>query len=623
MSFPTIVAHGLAHEGLHALGVVGQAITYGTNAIAPIRMPEMDQLIHMTQRGWLDEVSLNGLAINQGVQINPLAGFSFGVVQSGPGGMEELWNRYYYATGELPSVHEYFTIANRNLYGDQVVADRLRKYGFLDPKLRDEVSLLRYDIPGPSDLVRFSVRHVFEPELIAKLGYDDEYNQALDVWHQFQGLNYEIWTGALRNYVNKWEVDNGFPAGYWESTYATWDVPEPTWARAYWWSHWVLPSPTFGYLALQRLRPTRDPTYDTPEMLGINFDLADLRLLLRANDYPPIYRDMMAALSRPIPGIRFAREFRTNGVYDYNALVEWALRQGYGDADAVDIATDIDQAAQKKKAAATHGKGKAQVVEALCLGAIDGPGAQHQLENWGEDPATAALTVSIAQLGCDMNRLRRIVAATRKQFLSGQLDGNQALAQLNNAGVLPAPAQDYLAEWQVEKLTNVKQISAQKAVRWACDGFISLAELGTRLTNLGYATADVVNFEAEAQMCILSNAAKAAAKQQTASDKSARKLLECQRAAAENLRAARRALAAHGTPTQIRKWFCSGHIGTQEVYDRLTWLGWPDTDIARLISDCKSGTPGATAPTGRQRATGPFNTNQFGEIVPPTPPGCP
>lgn len=594
MAWQNIVGHGLAHSGLgEIIKPFTAAVGYVTNSLAPIEVPTPHQLIHAHQRGWITSSILSQGGRLHGAQISAPEVSATGQLTLPSDPYAASWAGTYLATMEVPTVSELFEIANRWSWPDQKVADALQHNGFVFPPQRDRLANLRYEIPGPSDMVRFSVRHVFEPDLVKALGYDDEYRPALDVWHSFQGLNYPIWTGAMHDQVNIFEAQHNLPLDYFASLYVAQGVQEPTWARAYWWSHWVVPSPTQGYLMWQRLNPLRDPAFDGPEMRGLNFSYQDLELLLRANDYPPKWRALLAGISRPIPGVRFAREFRRNGVYDYKALVNWGMRQGYSPKDAKDIADDIEAWATKAAQAKFRAEGLAQIRQAYDLGLIDLQQAGVLAVQWGLDPDILGTFLAVLEQDHANKRAAKVVAAIRKQFLTGKIDQLAARNLMIGYGVNANAINEYIADWQVEQVSHTRDIAAQKALLWACKGIISLAELQRRLANLGYDPADQQGMLVEAAECTANLAAKVAAQQVRAQEKAHKAQVALQRHACQVFQTARRQLASHGSPNQLRKWYCEGTVGAPEVFGRLRYLGWTDPDISRLLADC---TKGAVSP---------------------------
>lgn len=603
MSFATFIGHGLAHQGMHLLGPAGKAIGYLTNYAAPIETPSLEQIIHLGMHGWLDDHTAGKLARIKGVQLAPEAGVSDQAFQDPNQQLQDLWNRVYFASQELPTVHEYLTIANRQLMPDTQVVAGLRRWGYYGDDVRKDFANLRYEIPSSSDLVRFSVRHVFEPDLIAYLGYNDEFRPILDLWHRFQGLNYPIFAGPFATQVATFEAQVGQPPGSFLASYLAAGLPDPTWAQAFWWSHWVLPSPTQGYLAWFRLNPLRNTRWDGPEMAGVNFSYDDLTLLLRANDYPPKYRAMLAAIARPIPGIRYARDFAKQKVYDEADLFSWTQRQGYSPQDGLDITRDIWTGARKADEAPVACRGCAAVEKAYETGIIDRPAMVEMFVNFGMDDGQAAARADLTDLSLQTRRAQEVVKSIRKQFLGGKIGATAAQQMLSTYGIVATRSVEYIDDWSLERETSSKEVAAQKAIKWTCQGILSVPDLVGRLTNLGYEQPDIAGMIAEAELCAQALAARAAAAAARQAAAQQRALIQAQKQAAMAIQSARRQLASHGSPSQLRKWFCEGHIGEPEVYGRLEFLGWPDIDIARLIGDCKGG-PGG----GKGGATGPGGT---------------
>lgn len=602
MTIGTLFAHGVMHAGGGVIDQLTAPTRVGASMVVGMEWPTAGELMRLGRMGYVNEYDTQESLLRVGVAadwdhpIGPVVGLGSSARS------RNAWNNLFYASQERGGHHEMFTVANRQLWPDTQVASYLSLYDFYDEDWRKWWANLRYEIPSSSDLVRFSVRHVFEPDLIAKLGYNNEFRPILDLWHRFQGLNYPIFTGPFKQQVAQYEAEKGLPPGSFFASYVEQGLADPTWAQAFWWSHWVLPSPSQGYLAYFRLRPDRDKRYDGPEALGVNFSYDDLTLLLRANDYPLKYRNMLAAIARPIPGVRFARDFRANGVYDEPALFEWALRQGYSDKDAGDIATDIDTWATRRENKETTCRGCNVVEKAYEVGIIDRGQMQALFSKLGVPAKEAAARADLVDVDLKSRRALEVVRSLRRQYLAGKIGDQQAQILLAQYGLVAVRIDEYLSDWKLEKATNFKEIAAQKAIKWACQGIVAIDDLVKRLTNLGYQQPDIAGMVAEAELCALTIAARAAAAVQKAAEKQARALIAAQKAAAQAITQARRALASHGSPAQLRKWFCEGNIGQPELYSRLQFLGWPDIDIARLVADCKTGKGksrgGATGPGG-------------------------
>lgn len=619
MSFKTFVAHGFLHSAASAIEPATRALSQVANTAMPNDIPSAAEVMDLALRGWIDEAtlatycSMNGVALDPGGVLNTIQKTS--VTQN----TLTLWNTVWLAKQELPTVQEFLTLANRMRLTDPQLDIALKRLGYYSERVREDVSHLRYEIPSSSDLVRFSVRHVFEPDLIAKLGYNDEFRPILDLWHRFQGLNYPIFTGPFAAAVEAFEEQRGLPPGRFSEQYAAAGLEDPTWAQAFWWAHWVLPSATQGYEMYFRYRPDRDRRFDAPGTSKIDFSREDLELLLRANDYPPYYRAALAGIAHRIPGIRFLRQLRATGVFDKGMVLELLRRQGYSPGDAEVLAESVERNDRDQRRRTVEQQAKGQLAKYWELGILDDAGYNDLLVKHGMLPQDAADTINVALLDLQFRRVEKIVAFVRRQYIRGAIDKDQAGAQLKQAGVTLERIALYLEDWGLELRDEAKHVAAQKAVQWSCRGIISVDDLNTRLTNLGYSPEDRRGLTQEAIVCQQGLAARALAATEKARRAQTQLLKRQQKDAAQAIVTARRQLASHGSPAQLRKWYCAGHVGEMEVYSRLRFLGWPDVDITRLIGDCKSvkgtgsgGPRGGATIAGRAGQTGSGSTGGTG-----------
>jgi hypothetical protein len=576
----------MGHAAMHAAGSALQgplnAIKIVSNLGAPLEYPSANEIIALHTKGYITNDQLK-----QGLQRVGVALDITGQTYNQTAISHELWVAQWTDRQKRPEGADLFEVANRQFWTETILDSRLANLGYYDPTTRAQVANLRYDIPAPPDLVRFSVRHIWEPELLAALGYDQEFpGGILDVWHAMKGLDYKLFSGPFSAQVDGATAEEGGAGGAVEK-YAEAGIEEPTWAKAYWWSHWVLPSPGMGYEMFARLRPGRDRKYDPPEAEGLEFGYEDLALLLRANDYPPKYRPLLSAIAHRIPGIRFIRDFRKQGVYDFRAVVEWALRWNYSEQDALDIAADIEASVTGAEAKKTSCKGCATCDQAFEVGIL------------GEDDLAACYTgFGLAQKKLQVKRARELVANVRKRFLKGTLSANDVQQFLQGAGIVQQRIDWYLADWNMEFEAGRKELSAQQAIKYACRGIISEQDMQNRLTNLGYPADDVVAMVMEKRACAQTIIDQANAKAARMDRQQKADAYTAARRARQSLVEAQRYLSSHGTPKQLHDWFCSGTISEPDVWTRLSALGWPDVDITRFLGDCKSGRKPAPRPVG-------------------------
>lgn len=136
-------------------------------------------------------------------------------------------------------------------------------------------------IPPVADVIRFAVREAFTPEIAERFGQYEDFPEEILQYTRLNGMSDDV-------------------------------------ARMYWAAHWDLPSATQGFEMLHR---------------GI-IDEDDLRLLLRALDVMPYWRDKLIQLSyRPLTRVDVRRMYRL-GVLDEDGVYKAYRDLGYNEENA-------------------------------------------------------------------------------------------------------------------------------------------------------------------------------------------------------------------------------------------------------------------------------------------------
>ena len=222
-------------------------------------------------------------------------------------------------THYTPSIAETLQMYNR-----QVITDDLALF-YISQNCNGEYALaeswfqLRYEIPGPSDLIRFAVRDAFSPEAVQTFEYHKEFPIMIAPWLEKQGYGQVL--------------DIRIPPGA-TTTAGIDERQNATWMDMYWWSHWDLPSPTQAYSMFQRFYATSrygpSPEYN-PE---IKFESAQLELLLKTADYPTYWRKRLTALAYNVLTRVDTRRMYDIGVLDEAGVYHAYRAQGYSDLNA-------------------------------------------------------------------------------------------------------------------------------------------------------------------------------------------------------------------------------------------------------------------------------------------------
>ena len=140
---------------------------------------------------------------------------------------------------------------------------------------------LYQQIPGPTDLVRMGVREVFTPAIAERFGQFEDFPPDFGYWMKKQGFDL-------------------------------------SWAQSYWAAHWDLPSAMQGFEMFHRDVISED----------------DLKLLLRALDVMPYWRDKLQAIAYNVITRVDVRRMYQDGVIEADKVERVYLDQGYTPEDA-------------------------------------------------------------------------------------------------------------------------------------------------------------------------------------------------------------------------------------------------------------------------------------------------
>jgi SOS response regulatory protein OraA/RecX len=179
------------------------------------------------------------------------------------------------------------------------------------PKTANMLEEIAWQLPGPSDLMRFGVREVFTPSIAARFGQYQQYPEAMTKWAAKIGMSKEI-------------------------------------ARMYWAAHWDLPAIGQMFSMFHR---------------GI-IGRADLKMGVRAADVMPFWQDKVIDLSyRLIPRRTLPRLIRQGMVKPKDAVLRFR-RLGFNPDDSGIMAESASLAAVEEEREMT----KADILSAVRFG---------------------------------------------------------------------------------------------------------------------------------------------------------------------------------------------------------------------------------------------------------------
>lgn len=425
-------------------------------------------------------------------------------------------------------------------------------------------------VPPPTDVLRFVVKDVYDPEQIAKLGLDAEYDTVKDAipWANAVGLQQE--TEIIYN-----------------GKKMTRDV-----LKDYWVSHWQLMSPTQGYIALQRLRPNRIDRYigKIPGLKPFEFD--QLNALLKSNDYVPEQRKWLAASSFTMVGrIDLRRLFESNSI-DAGELYERYQDAGYAPVDAR-LLTDYSVEEKKRKdddkkdkeANKKYSKYASEVYASYSEGVIGRTLAYNSLAMVGFDPDTVESNLNAIDLGINRKRVSTYVKMVKREMFLGLYTGQEAYIQLVQGGLQDLRANQYVIQWQRELSMPRRIVGINTVLDWLKRSLINFPDAKSRLEKLGLSNADTLLYLEQAKQDIDKKIQIEQVNIQRTEKQQAKEVEALFRQMQSATRQAQAQLRTYSSPAIMKRWLKEGLIDWQVVEDRLRFLGIPDTDISRYKSE--------------------------------------
>lgn len=469
---------------------------------------------------------------------------------------------------------------NRKVLTRDAFLEQIGRMGFGTDPDNSNLAELAKQLPTPSDLITFSVREVWDEDVVRAFGYDEEFPVPFQFWMERQGYN---WSQDV--YDQAGNLIQGVP-----------------WPKAWWRAHWQVISPSQAYEMLHRLRPERIGIYQDVAPGVQPFTIEDVRRVLKIADYPAAFRDRLTALSYKVLTRVDVRRLFQLGIIDLAEVTAQYQDEGYTRRDAERLAAFTQQQVGLSQFKAIWGGSKPRVMKAYETGTIDRDQAGRFLymlslqslqavEAFQAMPPGRQATVAfanpsitaqldIADLDEQTNLVRQALANIRRAYLTFEITLPQAQQAMLQLGLVPAKVQTYLRLWQWQFFGRGKMLSASQAAKALAEGLITPAEAMTRFLALGYSRGDAAVLAAQANIDLQlarARAASAVAKN-AAQQRSA--LLREQAALKQMLKQAQQNLARQGSAADLKRWVKKGIITEREFRVRMAQLGYSPETIA-------------------------------------------
>lgn len=468
------------------------------------------------------------------------------------------------------SFEEMFTLYNRGFWKDEELTSEIRRSHSIDKPDAEDLATLAKLIPPPSELTRFLVRHVWEPDIRQVLGLDDEYDRVKKAIP---------WFNAVGMYDNMSIPGDG-------------NTDPVDWIKAEWAVHWKAMSPEQAFVAHQRLRPGAENRWKdiAPNASAFTDDI--LNKTLRMDDYVPKMRDWLTAISYRIIGIRQLKILYEKDIIDRQEVTEIWKDQGYQSRDALRLTEMLDAQKKDDKDKETernnnkkYSKFRTKILDAYREGSVDRTTAETALASTGLKDEV--INGEISSVNIDVNRrlIQQFIKMVKDEFMLGGSSPTETVASLVAGGVSSERANQYVILWQRQLGRPRRTAQAEKLIDWFAHGYLSTQELSRRLSILGFSNGDILVYNAEASRKLDENVARIEAAQARTIRQQIEATEKMLRQARADRRSAQAQMRTYSGLVQMRKWFIDGEIEEPEVRDRMTFLDIPTEDQDRYIFD--------------------------------------
>jgi hypothetical protein len=476
---------------------------------------------------------------------------------------------------------------------------------------RELIGKLRFAVPSISDLITMQVREVFDPPLAEFLNLYDESPKSIIPYLEAQGLN---WPVVKEDYVTPLV---GTVDGVKRNL---------SWPDLYWGMHWRPVSPEQTFRMWHLLRPERMRRYTDRGLAVEEVDLDFVRKMLRIQDYPKKLRDYLAAIAfQPLRLIDIRNALRTGVAGD-----SWAREQGlpppanlaerrqYARLWAVEQFKDrgvhpADAETQADLAMAQERKRLFAATDAFNRGAIskfiNGTLELYRTGMLSRANAITALTMPELEPGAVLNQLDAIDReirirnnkATLKliagRFRDGVISDNEAIAEMNQMGIVDERQLDYLNLWRAQRTHKYKINTTAQIISWARDGLLDVSQATNRLRNLGWSEPDILIHLSSIQRDVNEIGARQIAAAQRSSRAQAKELERLARLAQQQLEQLRTELRRISPMSKLQKWIKEGLIGEAFFQSRASAMGYPPNEILLHLQEALlNGESGTTPP---------------------------
>jgi len=324
----------------------------------------------------------------------------------------------------------------RKVLSDDEMFMRMRELGYTDTRTK-EIMQSWSIIPGPSDLFHLVAKEAFEPDMIKRMGYDDEFPEEQVQWLEKQGIS-------------------------------------RAWAEKYWYAHWETPSIQAGYEMLHR---------EDPERPGQSIiDLEELDMLYRTVEIPPYWRSRLTKIAY-LPYTRVdVRRMHDMGVLTDKELIQSYKDLGYDQIHAekmADFTVRYNQGADKEL---TRG----QIITGYKEKILTRADAYTLLTDLDYNEAQAEYFLITEDYKEAKDLQDDILANIKDRFQNNLADEFTTQSRLNSLNLTGERIAVLMDKWKIKKLIDVKLPSKTDLDKFLIAKVIDLDTYRIEMDRLGY-----------------------------------------------------------------------------------------------------------------------------------------
>ena len=337
----------------------------------------------------------------------------------------------------------------QNLWRDKITSDDMNKYLAKLAFDEDEqilITNLAERIPPIQDIIRFSVREAFHDVLSEKYGHDAEFPEDVANWSKKQGFSED-------------------------------------WAKKYWRAHWQLPSVQMAFEMMHRSVKKDD---------GTTFTQDDITELLKMQDYPVAWRNLLTQISYRVITRVDARRMYDLGVWDNlidmtakEKLLQVYMSQGYNKEDAGYMVDFTEQYHMDRR----RGFTKAGLKKIYKYGIITETTFREKLTDMRIREEEIEFLIDEANYEIEDKRLDSFMSKAKAMYQTNQWTQEDTEIEMSNMNLHLSNPDNLFESWDYDKQGNRRVLSKADIQRLLKKGLIETRKDAIqRFELLGYDT---------------------------------------------------------------------------------------------------------------------------------------